>query len=391
MELFIGIVVGVIVLLFLVVVHELGHAIVAKRNGVNVKEFGVGFPPKATSKKVAKSFLGKNVEYSINWLPIGGFVRLQGEFDSAKNKGDYGAAGYWAKTRILFAGVLMNWLVAVILLTILAVVGMPKILENQFTIASDTRSVVEQPAEITLTDIQADSPAEQAGLRAGDQVKKVSNQPVETAAQMTDSLAEFAGQEVAIAVDRDGELRTVMAELRGESDQGLLGVSMSELRAQEKLYATWSAPIVGVGLTAQLTGATFQGLGEMLVKLVTGTVDRFSSDEAVREQGSQKVGEVSEGVAGPVGILGVIFPQMSQAGITAVLFLAAIISLSLAVMNVLPIPALDGGRWFTMTLFKLRKKELAREKEENIQATGMLILLALIILITIADIGKVLR
>ena len=391
MELFIGIVVGVIVLLFLVVVHELGHAIVAKRNGVNVKEFGVGFPPKAASKKVAKSFLGKNVEYSINWLPIGGFVRLQGEFDSAKNKGDYGAASYWAKTRILFAGVLMNWLVAVILLTILAVVGMPKILENQFSIAGDTRSVVEQPAEITLTDIQVDSPAEQAGLRAGDQVKKISNQPVETAAQMTDSLAEFAGQEVAIAVDRDGELRTVMAELRDDSDQGLLGVSMTELRAQEKLYSTWSAPIVGVGLTAQLTGATFQGLGEMLVKLVTGTVDRFSSDEAVREQGSQKVGEVSEGVAGPVGILGVIFPQMSQAGVTAVLFLAAIISLSLAVMNVLPIPALDGGRWFTMTLFKLRKKELTREKEENIQATGMLILLALIILITIADIGKVLR
>ncbi|MGO3701622.1 MAG: M50 family metallopeptidase [Candidatus Saccharimonadales bacterium] len=391
MELTIGIIVGIVVLLFLVVVHELGHAIVAKRNGVKVKEFGVGFPPKATSKKVKQSFLGKNVEFSVNWLPIGGFVRLQGEYDSADKKGDYGAASYWVKTKILFAGVVMNWLVAAILLTILAIVGMPKILDNQFSIASDTRTVVERSAEITVVDVQEASPAATAGLQQGDKLKKVGNQTIETSDQVTQSLTEHAGGDVQIAVERDGELRTVIAKLRGESDKGLLGVSMTELRAQEKLYATWSAPLVGVGTTAQLTGATFQGIGDMVAKLATGAVDRFSADETVREQGSQKMGEVSEGVAGPIGILGVIFPQMSQAGVGAVLFLAAIVSLSLAVMNVLPIPALDGGRWFVTTIYKLRRKVLTREKEENIQATGMLVLLGLIVLITIADIGKVLR
>ena len=390
MELLVGIIVGLIVLLFLVVVHELGHAIVARRNGVGVKEFGVGFPPKAKSKKVKQSFLGKDVEFSWNWLPLGGFVRLQGEYDSASEKGDYGAATYWVKTKILFAGVAVNWLVAAILLTILAWTGLPKIIDNQFSIASDTRVVTEQAAEIRILGVEEGAPAARAGIQEGDILKKVGNDEILSSSEVTPAL-QAAGQKMAVTVERDGELVTVIAEPSNESEEGYLGVQMGELSARERLYATWSAPIVGVGTTVQLTAATFQGLVDMVGKLVTGSIDRFSSEEAVREQGSQKMAEVSEGVAGPVGILGVIFPQMSQAGFGAIVFLAAIISLSLAVMNALPIPALDGGRWLTMTIYRLRKKVLTREKEENIQATGMLILFTLIILITIADIGKVLR
>src|SRR5215216_1024612 len=107
MELIIGILVGLIILVLLVVVHELGHAIVAHRNDVVVEEFGIGFPPKAWGKKLKNGVL-----FTINWLPLGGFVKLQGENDAANKKGDYGAASYWAKTRILLAGVAINWLVA---------------------------------------------------------------------------------------------------------------------------------------------------------------------------------------------------------------------------------------------------------------------------------------
>ncbi len=394
MDIVIGVIIGLLVLIFLVVVHELGHAIVARRNGVVVKEFGVGFPPKAYSKKVKRSFLGNNVEFSWNWLPLGGFVRLKGEYNSANKKGDYGAASYWAKTRILFAGVAVNWLVAAILLTVLAWIGLPKIIDNQFHIPSDTRMVVKSPSEITVVGIEDNSVAHKAGLRTGDDIKKINNSVMDTSSQVVETVKRQTADEMTITIERDGEERTVVANLEEFSKKNgepKLGVSVSGRQASEAIYATWSAPIVGVGTTVQLTAVTLQGIGDMLVKITTGIVDKFSADDAVRKQGGEKINEVSQGVAGPVGILGVIFPQMSQAGFGAIIFLTAIISLSLAVMNILPIPALDGGRWLIMTIFKLRKEELTREKEENIQAVGMLVLLALMVVITVADIGKVLQ
>ena len=126
MEIVIGIIIGVIALTLLVATHELGHGIVARRNGVVVEEFGIGFPPQAYSKVIKKSILGENVRFSLNWLPLGGFVKLQGEHDAADQPGDYGAATFWQKTKILLAGVTVNWLTAVVLLTGLAWVGYPR-------------------------------------------------------------------------------------------------------------------------------------------------------------------------------------------------------------------------------------------------------------------------
>ena len=133
-----GVLLGLFVLILLVVLHELGHAIVAKRNGVKVEEFGIGFPPAAKKWKVKRSFLGEDVTFSLNWLPLGGFVRLKGEYDSAKGEGTYGGSTFWVKTKILLAGVVMNWITAIVLFTILAVIGMPKILSNQVQLPFDT-------------------------------------------------------------------------------------------------------------------------------------------------------------------------------------------------------------------------------------------------------------
>jgi regulator of sigma E protease len=136
---------------------------------------------------------------------------------------------------------------------------------------------------------------------------------------------------------------------------------------------------------------TLQGLGDVIGNLVSGIVLQFSSDSATRTQAHQDLAAASGSVAGPIGILGTIFPAAEQAGVTQLVFLSAIISLTLAVMNVLPIPALDGGRWFVMTLFKLRKKTLTKEREEQIQGTGFLVLMLLVIIVTVTDVSKLFR
>ncbi len=382
-----GILIGLIILVALVVVHELGHAIVARRNGVEVQEFGIGFPPRAKVWKKKQSFLGKDVEYSLNWLPLGGFVRLKGEYDSAKGKGEYGAATYWQKTKILLAGVAMNWLAAIAIFTVLALVGLPKILPNQFSVPSDTQLNV---AGLQVASVGSDTPASKAGLKIGDELLLIDGREIETSRQLAEQTKARAGETITITYSRDNEENRVKTTLRSDNSdgKGYLGVGSAE---RTEIRATWSAPIVGVGTTVQLTAETFKGLGNLLANTVSGFASKFSSDATVQTEGQQKLDDAANSVSGPIGILGVIFPQMEQAGIKPLLLLTGIISLSLAVMNVLPIPALDGGRWFTMTVFKLRGKVLTKEKEEKIQSVGFMVLLGLIVLVTILDVGKILR
>ncbi len=387
MELVLGIILGVIALTLLVALHELGHGLVARRNGVNVEEFGIGFPPKVWSKKLKKSILGKNVEFSLNALPIGGFVRLQGEHDAASKKGDYGAASFWVKTKILLAGVVVNWLTAVVLLTILACVGIPKVLPNQFSVASDS---IATNTPVRLAEVTADSPAAKAGLKKGDNLIMFAGKSVADPIVLSEQTKANKGKTVTVVYEREGAKREASVTLRSDNSggKGYLGVGTSQ---QSTVRSTWSAPIVGVVLTAQLTGATFDGLGKLLSNVTGGIVSQLSGDAKTREAGGKELEEAGNSVSGPIGILGVLFPAAQQAGPIAFLFITALISLTLAVMNVLPIPALDGGRWFTMALFRLLKKPLTKEREESIQATGFLILMALIVVVTIVDVTKIIK
>lgn len=385
--LILGIITGLIILVFLVVIHELGHAIVARRNGVVVEEFGVGFPPKAWAKKVENSILGKNVLLSVNWLPLGGFVKLKGEYDAADEKGSYGAADYWTKTKIMLAGVSINWLAAIVLLSMLSLSGIPKILDDQFTVPADTQ-VIREPLQVAS--VGTDSPASKAGLKLGDKLLRFNGAEVTDPTELTELTAANKGKQVELIYNRSGtEYKTTVALRADNADrQGFLGVSTIQ---REKLRATWSAPIVGVASTVQFTGATLAGTGQIAWNALSGFVQSLSFDGQAREAGQKELAAVSASVAGPVGILGVIFPQAQAAGIEQLIFLTAIISLSLAVMNILPIPALDGGRWFTMTIFRLLKKPLTKEREEKIQTIGFLILIGLVVLVTWADIGKLFR
>lgn len=379
-----GILIGIIVLTLLVAAHELGHALVAKKYGTVVEEFGIGFPPKAWSKKVKKSFLGDNVEFSINWLPLGGFVRMQGEHDDAAKKGDYGAMTFWQKTQVLLAGVAVNWLLAAVLISVLAAIGLPKILPNQFTVPSDTQ-IIKRPVE--LATVSVDMPAAKAGLKEGDKIVRFDNQAVATPEDLANLAASRAGQKVQVRYSRNDVENTTIVELRKNNDdkKGYLGAGPAQ---RELIKATWSAPIVGVATTAQATWATIEGLGQLLANTVSGLVMKLVPNDATQQQANQRLGEAGASVAGPLAIFGVIFPAAEKAGATYVIMIAAIISLTLAVMNALPIPALDGGRWFVTALYKVLKKPLTKEAEEKIHGTGFMVLLLLIVVVTIADIGK---
>lgn len=377
-----GVILGLIILVVLVVVHELGHAIAARRNGVVVEEFGIGFPPRAWAKKLKNGIL-----FTLNWLPLGGFVKLQGEYDSADKKGDYGAASYGQKTKILLAGVMMNWVVAALLFTVLAWTGLPKILPNQFSVQGDT-TIVTQPVEVAT--VSKGSPAEQAGLKVGDQIIRFAGESVATPTNLVEKTKENQGQTVVIMYSRGGVEYTTKATLRNANDskQGYLGIGPSQ---REQIRATWSAPIVGVATTVHFTIVTLQGLGDLLVNTVHGIVMQLNPDKTAREQAGQELKAAGDSVAGPIGILGTIFPAASAAGPTQLLFLTAIISLTLAVMNILPIPALDGGRWFVMTIYRLMKKPLTKEREEKIQGAGFMVLMALVLIITVLDVTKLFK
>jgi regulator of sigma E protease len=351
---------GIILLLGLIVAHEYGHAIAARRNGVVVEEFGVGFPPRAWGKKI------KGTLYSINWLPLGGFVKLKGEHDAAEGKGTYGGASLWVKTKILLAGVVVNWLVAVVIFTILALVGLPKILPNQFAVSGDN-SVTS--GQVRAGAVTKDSPAERAGIVAGDLLVAINGNPVDNAKRFSEQTAAAAGQTVPLAYKRGGQLKTVQVTLNKDNagGKGFVGIAPAEHVTQR---ATWSAPIVGVGITLQFTYETFKGLATTLGNLFTA-----------------KFQQAGENVAGPVGIIN-IMQQSSSLGLVPILFLIGIISLTLAVMNALPIPALDGGRLFVTLLYRALKKPLTKEREEAIQAVGFTVLMILVVVITVVDVRR---
>jgi regulator of sigma E protease len=153
-------------------------------------------------------------------------------------------------------------------------------------------------------------------------------------------------------------------------------------------YSTWSAPLVGVGLTAQITGQTFQGIGQMVWNFIHGVGSLLSFDDNARQVGRAEISAVGDSVSGPVGIIGILFPTFTSAGPANLAFLAAIISISLACMNVLPIPALDGGRWLLIAIYVFRGKKLTKETEEKIVSRAFIVLLALMFIVTILDITR---
>lgn len=364
---------GLILFVGLVVVHEFGHFIAARRSGVEVEEFGIGFPPRA--KVLAKK---NGTVYTLNWLPLGGFVKLKGEHDSDTEKGTFGAASLANKVKIMLAGVAMNALTAFVLFTLAALVGLPKLVDNQFTVASDTK-IIRQ--EVIIGYVEPGSPADKAGLKQRDVISSIGkpgeSRAVESKSILPEITKALAGQQARVMYIRDGKQEATNVQLRTTQEvdaskktsdpKGYLGISPSEYILQR---STWSAPIVAGGLMKQFTELTLKGLGSALSGLARGN-------------GKQ----ASEQVSGPVGIF-VIFKEGSNLGYEFILMLVGLISLTLAIMNVLPIPALDGGRLFVTLLFRAIRRPLKESTEDIIHGSGFAVLMVLFVLITVVDIRR---
>lgn len=374
---------GIILFIGLIVLHEFGHFIFARRNGVEVEEFGIGFPPKAWSRQI-KSPKG-DYEFSINWLPLGGFVRLKGEHDADTEKGTFGAASLAAKTKIMAAGVGMNFIAALVLFTVVAWIGMPQIIDDQFRVSSDS-TVVREPENKGVVKIGQTidgGAAAAAGIKPEDRIVSIAGTSITSPEQMAKTTSANAGKAVEIVVERGGERSTLEATLANQSPY--LGVTQySAERGFEMRRSTWSAPIVAVGVTYDFTIATFQGLGKALAGVGSIIAGTATGNSEARTNGQTTA---SEQVSGPVGIFAVLYAGASQ-GIGFILFVVGIISLSLAVMNILPIPALDGGKLFITYMHRLFGRRVSQNFENYAYGISFMMLIGLMILITVIDVRR---
>ncbi|MEK7525251.1 MAG: M50 family metallopeptidase [Patescibacteria group bacterium] len=350
------------ILSVLVLVHEWGHYIFAKIFGVKVDEFGFGLPPRARTL-----FTRKGTLFSLNWLPIGGFVKLYGEEYS---KGDELLAGEngrfydqpaRARAVILTAGVMMNFLLGIgLFAAVYSFVGIPVKTER-----------------VRIVEVVVDSPAAAAGLAIDERVVEFrfgeKTERITGTTQLVKLVTERAGNEVGLlVVDRAGNERLVKVTPRKDppEGQGALGVVLSNVELTK--YPWWQMPFRGavVGLSEAIAWGRdiAGGLGKMVYGLVTGK-------------------GVPKDLAGPVGIYQVS-GQVIKQGVLATIQFIGILSVNLAVLNILPFPALDGGRLIFLGVEKLIGKKRKNLVEGYVNTAGMVFLLSVMALITVRDIWR---
>lgn len=359
------IIIALLFFIVLIVVHEYGHFLAAKRNGVEVEEFGIGFPPKMAGKTMGKGIF--KCYYTLNWLPLGGFVRLKGESDADKVKGGFGRTSFWVKTKIILAGVFMNLVIAWLLFSVLAATSLPSMIEGQYT-ASSSQTIKDY---IAVGYVEPGSPADTAGLQLGDDIQAINGEEITTSDELFNATKNNAGTEIDLTVLRLGAEEPVTEQVllnSEESDEPYLGVAPAII--QSNRYSLAEAPWVGFRTTVQLGAETYKGLGRMVGSLASG---QFS--------------EAADQVSGPVGVF-TILNNASVFGFEFLIFFIAVISLTLAIMNALPIPALDGGRLFVSGIFKLFNKPLSKNTESMIHGAGFAVLMGLILLITVVDVQR---
>lgn len=350
----------IIVLSILVLIHELGHFLVAKKLGIKVEEFGFGFPPRLFGVKKGETL------YSINLLPVGGFVKLYGEdaagggslkgkHEEAKDKKRaFYARPIWQRLSVVVAGVVMNFILAVVIISYLF----------------GSNGVALPTQHIKITEVLPNSPAVSAGIQVGDEVISVNGVPIRSTDEFVKEIKKTLDSEVSIVTRKNGVEETVKLTPRKNYPKGEGPVGVGITNIEIKKYPWYQAPFFGTLEALRFSWMIISGLGDMIF-------------------GFLFEGTKPEGVAGPVGVAQ-LTGQAVTYGVTATLWLTALLSINLAVLNILPIPALDGGRLFFILIELVTRKKVNPKYEGYAHAAGIAVLLSLMLLITVFDVMRLL-
>jgi len=359
-----AILIFIIILSVLIVVHEVGHFTVAKKFGIRIDEFGLGYPPRAK-----KLFSWKGTDFTLNWLPFGGFVRIFGE-DAPTEVGvptEVGSDSFVSKNRgiqaaVLVAGVVANFIFAWFLISLGFMVGMP---------SSATESFPIENARTVITSVMPNSPAFNAGFEPGDEIVSATrgDQVVEESALEVAEFIALSLEPINFAIIRDemGLEIFVTPEMSGTLGKPVIGVSMDELGIAT--LPPMRAVYQGLRTTTELTILTAQAIWGLL-------------SDAVQGEGSLS------GLTGPVGLVGIV-GDVSGLGFAYLLSLTALISINLTLINLLPFPALDGGRLLMVFVEAVSRKKIPARVTGSLNMIGFVFLILLMVLVTVQDVRNI--
>jgi regulator of sigma E protease len=348
-------------LIGLMIIHEFGHFVIAKKFGVKVEEFGVGYPPRIFGKKFGETI------YSLNLLPFGAFVRIHGEIGGAEEYRSFMGKPIWQRVLIILGGVASFWVVSAVLFSIVMGLGAP------VAIGDDINGNLTDP-KVQIISVAKGSPAEAAGLKIGDAIKQFSvagsQFQINKTKEVIGLTEEYKGEKITLTIERGKDIFEVslVPRISPPEGEGAMGVAL--VRTAKKSYPWHLAPLKGMETSLVLTGAIVAGLFQTIANLFTG---------AGLPPGVQ--------LTGPVGIGGMMV-QAAQLGIDHYIQFVGLIALYLAIFNVLPVPALDGGKLLFLGIEAFRRKPVPQKTEKIITAFFFSLLIALMVWVTIKDITR---
>lgn len=352
----ISIIIFIIILGILILAHEWGHFISARRAGLKVEEFGFGFPP-----SLFKFKKGDTV-YSINLIPFGGFVKILGEDGTSPSAPEsFASKSPGVKSRIIASGVAMNFLLALILIIIGFNVGLPSAVD-------ETNQAFAHDIKIQVGLVASNSPAAKAGIKIGDAIYAVDKIPVAEVSILQDYIKTKLGQDVVLGIKRGSENFELQVQPRLQPPQGEGPLGIALVKTGIIRYPWYKSVWLGLKSTVILTYAILEGFWGLLTGLVS-------------------TGHIAGEISGPVGIA-VLTTQAVNLGFAYVLQLVVLLSLNLAILNLLPFPALDGGRLLFLAIEKIKGSPVSPKIENAFHLVGLVLLLTLAVFVTWQDILK---
>jgi len=350
------IIVFFLVLSVLVLIHEFGHFYIAKKSGMHVEEFGLGLPPRLFGKKIGETL------YSFNLLPFGGFVKIFGESpEDIKNNPDpkltqrsFANKPWYQRAAVIIAGPTMNFILAVIVISYMF-----------------TKGTYLPAGQVRVVEVNKGSPAAVAGLKKDDILRRFAQKKITQSSDLIGVAKKYAGQKVTLRIERQGKIisKKLTPRKNPPKGEGALGVTISDLEL--KKYPLWQAPWIGLKESVKISLMFYGEMGKIVGKLVM-----FQNPQVE--------------VAGPVGIAK-LTGQAVDVGFDAVIQLLGLLSLNLALINVIPFPALDGGQLAFVLYEAVSRRKIREEVKARINTFGFALLMLLIILITIKDITGLIK